>query len=285
MTELSDRALHDLLLQDAERGWRAFIDQYTPALIAFIKRTHVVDADEILDLYVRVCEHLGARDGARLRQHDPAQGSLLAWLAVVVRNVAMDWVRSRAGRRRVFAAVKALPALDQEVFEMYYWEERAASEIAEILRARYRRPVGLAEVLDALARVQATLSQRQRAELVSLAQRSRRARGAQSVDGAPAPEPPDTRPDPELALRRKEAERVFADALARLTPEEAAIVRLKFVQGLTHREIQRALRLDRLTDDRVKGIMARLRGLLSGEAGVSTDASLPGLDLLEGSSQ
>jgi DNA-directed RNA polymerase specialized sigma24 family protein len=281
VTDLSDQALHGLLRDDVERGWRAFVDQHTPVLLGLIRRAGVVDRDEALDVYVRVCRHLAEGDCERLRRHDPAQGSLRAWLAVVVRHVIADWVRSRAGRRRLFAAVRALPEREQRVFELYYWEERTPSEIVELLRAREGQPISLADVLEALDRVYESLSQRQLGELVSLGVRARAPEALETADGLAIHEPPDTRDDPERALRRKEAERTFGEALGRLTPEEAAIVRLKFVQGLTHREIQRALHLDRLSDDRVKGILARLRALLTRTG--AADPSVPGLAFLDGS--
>ena len=281
MTELSDQALQALLRDDAERGWRTFVDQYTPVLLGLIRRAGVADHDEALDVYVRVCRHLGEHEAERLRRHDPAHGTLRAWLAVVVRHVIADWVRSRAGRRRLFGAIKALPELEQRVFELYYWEQRRPSEIVELLGGRGGRRLALADVLAALDRIHETLSQRQLAELASMAVRARPPEALDVPEETRTREPADTRGDPELALRRKEADRVFGEALARLTPEEAAIVRLKFVQGLTHREIQQALQLERLTDDRVKGILARLRTLLSGGGPGAVDTSISGLAFLE----
>jgi DNA-directed RNA polymerase specialized sigma24 family protein len=279
VTELSDRALQELLADDAERGWRAFIDQYTPTLLGFIRRAGLRERDEALDVYVRVCGHLAENGCQRLKRHDPARGALRSWLAVVVRHAAADWVRSRVGRRRLFAAVKALPALEQEVFQLFYWEGRSPAEMSEVLAGRHRRRVALGEVMDALDRVQSALSQRQRAELLSLTVRAGGLRTwAGDPEGRP-PEPPDTRPDPEAALRRREAERVWAEALARLAPEEAAILRLKFVQGLTHAEIARALHLERLSDDRVQGIVARLRAQVAAEGAL--DRAQPGLAFLE----
>jgi DNA-directed RNA polymerase specialized sigma24 family protein len=276
VTDLSDRELQALLAEDPGRGWRAFIDRHTTALLLLIGRVGVSDADETMELYLRVCEHLHEGGCARLRRHDPAQGSLRAWLAVVVRNVAVDWVRSRAGRRRLFAAVKHLPALEREVFELYYWERRMPSEIVEVLSARGGRPLGLTHVLDALDRVQASLTDRHRAQLLPGILRGPR---AGTEDDEP-PEAPDPRPDPENALRMKDTDALFAAALSRLTAEEAAIIRLKFVQGLSHRQIQQALHLPQLTDDRVKGIMARLRAHLAGQPLAAGDAA-PGLAFLE----
>jgi RNA polymerase sigma factor (sigma-70 family) len=277
VTDLSDQALQALLVEDPERGWRAFIDRHTPALLALIERAGAADRDEAMELYLRVCAHLRERGCARLRRHDPAQGSLRAWLAVVVKNVAVDWVRSRAGRRRLFAGLRDLPPMERDVFALYYWERRMPSEIAEVLSVRGARRVRLDEVLDALDRVQARLSERNRAQLLPGLLRQR---GPSEERDGGAPEPLDPRPDPEQALRLKETRDLFASALARLTTEEAAILRLKYVQGLTHRQIQQALHLPQLTDDRVKAITARLRAHLADQPVAAGDAE-PGLAFLE----
>src|SRR5439155_4713598 len=94
---------------------------YTPELVAMIERSGVRQEDEAMDVYLRVCEHLAADGCARLRRYDPARGTLASWLNVVVQRVVVDWVRSKKGRRRLFASVKALSAFDREVFELHYW--------------------------------------------------------------------------------------------------------------------------------------------------------------------
>ena len=113
VAELRDQELDALLAADSERAWRVFVDRYTPTLLALIERAGIVDRDEAMDLYVLVCERLSEDDCGRLRRRDASRGSLEGWLAVVVRNVAVDWVRSRAGRRRLFGAVKRLTLFDQ----------------------------------------------------------------------------------------------------------------------------------------------------------------------------
>src|SRR5262245_2891698 len=124
MTFLSDLALRELLIEDPPRGWRAFIDQFTPVMLAAIEQSGLRSRDEVMEVYVEACEHLAADDCARLRRHDPAKGPLRAWLVRVVRNVLIDWVRSRRGRKRLFGSIQALDPLAQRVFELYYWRRR-----------------------------------------------------------------------------------------------------------------------------------------------------------------
>ena len=58
-------------------------------------------------------------------------------------------------------------------------------------------------------------------------------------------------------------EQAFDDAVRSLTPEEGAIVRLKYVQGLSTRDVQAALHLDTLTEARQKQILEKLRAALA----------------------
>ena len=163
--------------------WRAFVDQHTHTLLALIERNGVRDHDEAMDLYVFTCERLSANGCARLKRYDSRHGAMGAWLAVVVRNATVDWVRTRAGRHRLFTAIKALSPLDQRVFELYYWKERPLADIAATLRQETRTVVGVADVLDALGRIEAVLTPRHRKELLALVTRSRRPASLTPADG------------------------------------------------------------------------------------------------------
>jgi len=260
VTALSDDALRGLLRSDPANGWRAFIDQYTPLIVGLIRRAGVTDRDEVMEIYVLTCEQLSARGFERLKGQDAARGSIGGWLAVVTRHAVVDWVRSRKGRRRLFQAVRNLPRSDQRVFELYYWEDRAPGEIAEVLRQETGAPVSLAEVFTALERVQSTLSDRHRAELLAL---SVRAKAPVALEDSDAPyRLPDPHGDPELDLRVLQVNARLETALSRLPPDDAAIVRLKFVEGLTNRSIEHAIGISALTAARVQDILARLRALL-----------------------
>ncbi len=190
MAALSDDALRALVRSDPDAGWRAFIDQYTPLLIGLIRRAGVTDRDETMEVYVLICERLSERRYERLKAQDGARGSIGGWLAVVARHSTVDWIRSKKGRRRLFRAVENLSPFDRRVFELYYWDERAPSEIAELQRS------DLPSVLDALERVQAVLSDRHRAELVSMAFRSKAPVPIDETDAA------ESVVDPRAARRR-----------------------------------------------------------------------------------
>ena len=279
-TDLSDDALRALLLRAPERGWRAFVDQYTPLLLSLIAREGVSDRDHVGDVYLRVCERLAANGAERLRRHDPRKGALAAWLTVVVRHVVVDWVRSRAGRRRLFRGVTRLDRFDQRVFELYYWEHRRASEIAERLGAERQQRVNLGDVLDALQRIDDAMTDHHRRRLLTALARTT---PAVSLDtgAVPPSEVQEPRADPEQALRVRQLDELFAAALASLPAEDAAIVRLTFVQGWTRDQIRRALHLDELSRDRLTAILDRLRSILRARQVGLSEAATPGLRFLE----
>jgi RNA polymerase sigma factor (sigma-70 family) len=278
---LSDEALQTLLETDPERGWRAFVDQYTSTLALLIERAGVLDADDRSDVYVRVCERLAERQCARLRRRDPGKGALAAWLTIVVRHAVVDWIRSRAGRRRLFDSVEQLEEFDRRVFELYYWERHRVSEIVELVAQEANRTVSIADVFDALGRIEEALSHRHRAQLLAATLRNTPAAPLDNDPDRPAPAFVDPRPDPEAALRGKQLDHVLGVALAALTSEDAAIVRLHFVHGRALHEVQRALHLTELPRGRIRDILTRLRAVLE-TRGVRPDGTVvPGLAVLE----
>ncbi|HEX9500712.1 MAG TPA: hypothetical protein VGA10_03580 [Thermoanaerobaculia bacterium] len=250
MTTPSDDALRNLIRSDPDAGWRAFIDQYTPLIVGLIRRAGVDDRDEMMEVYVLICERLSARGFERLKSQDAARGSIGGWLAVLTRHTAVDWIRSRKGRRRLFHAIRDLPQFEQRVFARYYWDDRTPSEIADLEHAE------LPAVLDALERIQSTLSDRHRAELMAAAVRSKPHLALDDIEA------PDPRADPEAAVHTAQLNERFEIALRRLPAEDAAIVRLKYVEGLTNADIERAIGANGVTSSRLQSILSRLRSAL-----------------------
>lgn len=263
MAPIADRDLHDLVCRDAARGWERFIESHTRTIVALIQRAGVRDRDETMEVYTLVCERLVAGDCARIRRWDPGRGQIASWLGVVVRRVIVDWVRSRAGRRRLFGAVEALDPFVRHVFELFYWHDRTTAEIAGELTAKLGRPVGVSEVLGALDEVHTVMTARHFAELASMSARSRPpvSLDAEVEDRGFDPVDPSGGPDVEAVAREQHA-RLDA-ALAALPHEDAAIVRLHFGQGLTLGEVGRALHVPSVTRVRVERILDVLRRSLA----------------------
>jgi DNA-directed RNA polymerase specialized sigma24 family protein len=258
---LTDDALQDLLNRDPQRGWRAFIDQYTPVILGVLQRSGLRDRDEMVEVYTLVAERLVANDCARLRARRTG-GSLEAWLSVVARHAVVDWIRSRAGRRRLFAVVKDLSDTDQRVFELYYWEERRVAEISGILSSATAREFPVSAVLDALGRINAVLTTRHHSELLAMATRRRSPEALDAPSGELTIDPAAAMLSPEEEILKVERERQLHAALAALPEEDAAIVRLHIGQGLTLAQVRQALRLPQLTPERLQSVLDRLKQLL-----------------------
>jgi len=267
MSGLSDRALRERLIADPRAGWRAFVDQYTPRLLQLIEQCGVRDRDEAMDLYVHVCERLAADDCARLRRHDPGKGALAAWLGTVVRRMLVDWVRSSHGRKRLFGSIKELSDIDQRVFELYYWRRHTPAEMASLVLDGSGRPIGVSAVFASLERVEQALTERQRADLITLAARTSAAISLEDDEGEPVVNVASEMPTPEAAMLIAHGNESLTAALATLDAEDRVIVSMRFIDGLTLPEIKRALHLDALPADRVARIIATLRAALERQEG------------------
>ena len=264
---------------DVTHAWRLFLESHSPAILRQIRRGGVHRDDEVMDVYVRVCERLRRDECARLAAFDPARGTMLAWLAVVVRRVTIDWVRSRAGRRRHFAPIKRLGALERSAFELKYWQNSPPDDYAASLTALVGRPVHAHEADAALERVERALDQRHRAELCAALTRGRPAVSIDRLEGEASIPVADHRPDPEERVLAAEMAGELARLLARLPDEDRQILQLKFAHGCSHREMSTALGVD-VSDDRVRRAVARLRALIARRRLSCADASIPGVRFL-----
>jgi DNA-directed RNA polymerase specialized sigma24 family protein len=259
MSGLSDRELRERIIRDPRAGWRAFVDQYSPRLLQLIDQCGVRDRDDAMDLYVHICERLAADDCARLRRHDPAKGALSAWLSTVVRRMLVDWVRADQGRKRLFGSLKALSPVDQRVFELYYWRRHTPAEMASLILDDAGRGIGISAVFASLERVERALTERQRADLITLAARNHDAVGLEDEEGEPVIALVSSAPGPEAAIIAAQDQHALDVALATLDAEDRVIICMRFLDGLTLPEIKRALHLDSLPPERISNIIAALR--------------------------
>lgn len=97
-------------------AWDAFLEAYRALIFSTIGRV-VRDPEDRMDVFALVCERLREDDLRRLRAYDvngPARFS--TWLVTVVRNLAVDWHRSRSGRRRPSVFESRLSTVQQTLF-------------------------------------------------------------------------------------------------------------------------------------------------------------------------
>ena len=267
MGGLTDRELRERLISNPDAGWRSFVDQYSARLLQLIDQCGVRDRDDQMDLYVHICERLAADDCARLRKHDPGKGALAAWLGPVVRNLLVDWVRSQKGRKRLFATIRALPDIDQRVFEHYYWRRQTPAEMADFITDASGRGIGLSAVFASLERVERALTDRQRVDLMAMTARSAAALSLEDEEGEPIVPVATDEPGPEAALAGAQQREWLAAAMRQLPAEDRVILSMRFFDGLTLPEIKRALHLPALSIERVTAIIDALRRILEAREG------------------
>jgi RNA polymerase sigma-70 factor (ECF subfamily) len=168
----ADAMLVASLIAGDERAWRVFHDVHSPAMLEAIAAVrsrfpHLIGGDDVRDIYAELCLQLLAGDKRRLRQFDPTRGTrLAAWLSVLARHAAFDFLRlrrrqptvrwkgeettyleaigsdaadalgiccSRERTRIVAALVAELSARDREFFELYFYEGLDPEQTAERL--------------------------------------------------------------------------------------------------------------------------------------------------------
>lgn len=168
-----DAALVAALIAGDQRAWRVFHERHAPAMLEVMTAVrhrfpHLIGVDDVRDIYAELCLQLLCNDKRRLRKFDPARGtSLRAWLGVLARHAAFDFLRLRRRqpalrwrgeeaapldaiadgsapdpfqiccareRARVFAAlVDELSARDRQFVELYFYEGLDPEQTAERL--------------------------------------------------------------------------------------------------------------------------------------------------------
>ena len=240
MPEFTIGALLEKLRTDrASEAWTEFLALYSDRIYKTARLTTTVE-ETAADCYLYICEQLCRGGFKRLLQFRPdGPAKFETWLAVVARNLCLDWLRSRFGRDRAFRSLERMTPFENEVFRLHVQQGLSLEETFAQLKPR--NPDVTAEDVEAAdGRIQQALSPRQR---WLLRQRSAE-RETVSVDtsgeeGAVDVELEDPHPSPELELITGEDRRRLDNAMARLAPEQRLLIRLRFEEELSLAEIAR----------------------------------------------
>jgi RNA polymerase sigma factor (sigma-70 family) len=133
---------------DSQAAWDLFSERYRRLILATIKRL-VPDHDDVMDVFSSVCQALSADDFSRLKRYSDqtAHGASVAtWLVAVVRNLTVDWLRHRDGRRRVSVPTNLSP-LQQQIYTAVCIGGHSHVEAYEMIRARSGSPMPFHEFL------------------------------------------------------------------------------------------------------------------------------------------
>jgi len=148
--------VRDLIAGD-ERAWRVFQSSFAPSLLDDIQRVRRqfpshIGSDDVRDIYAELCLQLLANDKRRLRQFNPGHGtSLRAWLGVLARHAAFDFLRNRRRQPTLRwrgdepRRLEALGSEPPDAFSVCYARERAriVATLFEELSERDRQFVEL----------------------------------------------------------------------------------------------------------------------------------------------
>lgn len=86
------------LVRGDKTAWEAFVERFSPVIYSAVRRTlHAPEHndDDILDVaqdvFVRLCKN----EYRLLKTYDSARASLITWLTLIARSVAIDFLRRR----------------------------------------------------------------------------------------------------------------------------------------------------------------------------------------------
>jgi RNA polymerase primary sigma factor len=214
------------LAANPTRGWAAFEHFFKRDIDRIIGRRFpdAVDSGRQEDIYHDLVADLIADDCRRIRAYD-GQGSFGGFVLRIVNNLCIDLLRKEMPRRRLPAAIKRLPALEQEVFRQLYWENCPPERLAGALHARSVAHDGPDAIKAAAAKVRAALPPNFQAPGEGDDGRPKLVALSSDAEEGHA-ELPDDRPTPEAgAIAREEEEALeqasdaLRTAIAGLAPE------------------------------------------------------------------
>lgn len=209
-------------------AWEEFLIRYSKLILKVCWKFEK-DYDNVMQQYLYTCEKLSENDFSLLKNFsfdfNDQSPKFTAWLIVVARNICIDYYRVQHGRKRFPSGIAKLPKEDRMFFEMYYWKGFSLREISESLGLYSGSGKETAD--EKLERITALLTRtpkiREKRELISFSEQTFI---------------PEENPDDENDFNEK-----IVDWIAGLSSQEKIIVRLRFWDGLTAREISEILKI------------------------------------------
>ncbi|MFN2530741.1 MAG: sigma-70 family RNA polymerase sigma factor [Pyrinomonadaceae bacterium] len=256
--------LQDLYSANPQDAWAEFLSEFAPVIYQVVRRFES-DADNAADCFQFVCEQLINNRAKRLRKfkgNGPA--TFTTWLRAVVRNLCIDWHRKRFGRKRPFSAISRLAPFDQEVFRILYEWALPTNECLALLRSTFSNTTAT-RINESRERIEAVLTTNQRWLLTQRAANMNGNAASNSDVEALVRNLADTQQvNPEILAIENERRRRVTQAMAKLSPKERLLIRLRFEEGVTLDKVAGLLGLGNAqrADRQIKEILGRLRKLI-----------------------
>ncbi|MBI3450249.1 MAG: sigma-70 family RNA polymerase sigma factor [Acidobacteria bacterium] len=229
-------------------AWERFLAASADAIFRVI-RLFADGYDDRMDLFLFVCARLKENDMRRVRAYryrPEAPCRFSTYLSVVVKNIALDFIRARDGRFRPFRTVEGMDETDRLLFEYHLRDGRPLAEVKETLSGRHGIRLTPGEIETRAERVQSSLSASQRWRLLSRLFERRRPVSVEAV-GEAAFEGDRASPrrgfdgDPEGPMRSREADLAFHEAMESMPPRQRLAVVLRYRDGLGPHDVAEVL--------------------------------------------
>ena len=241
---LDGRALSELLDRDPRAAWDLLVEECSDLILGVIAR-YTRDSDRRMDAYLYVLEQLKAQDFRRLRHYGEGVGfrpsTFATWLKLVVRNLYFDWFRHEHGRKSLPKEIQKLGRIEQRAFKLLYWEGYSAQEAFEVLRGQ-DQALRFGDFIQKLVRVEERLTPINRAKIRRDFDRARRPLSLDDEkEGPPIEARAEVRvPTPEDDTALAERRRALWNLIAELPVDDRLLIRLRFFEGLTAKQIAAA---------------------------------------------
>ena len=234
----------ELLAQLKSRGrnkaWKQFLEVYSP-VIMHIAGQYEYERGGLHDCYLFICEKLSDNDFHRLISFEPeGSASFRSWLNVVIANLCIDWRRHKRGRMRPYKSISKLPLFDQAVFKNMFQQQLSLQACFASMQTDFPE-LTESQLNKAVSRINERLTQRQRwllstrhEEMVSL---------DHADTGDPSLKTAEPGPGPEQSTALIQKQEKLQQALARLSPRQRLLIKLRYQQELSLKEVARLTRL------------------------------------------
>ena len=240
----NESSVEELLLRlkstGASKAWTQFLESYS-ATISHVASQYVYDRALRNECYLFICGKLSNNGFRRLLSYQPeGAASFRSWLKVVIANLCIDWQRQQHGRVRPFKSITKLPRFDQRVFKHRFEQGLDFQACLNSLQAEFP---GLTEpqLADAVSRINEVLTPRQYWLL------STHHSKAVSLDdpalSSSTRQPADPGDSPETVAQASQEQVRLQTALTHLSPQQRLLIKLRYQQELSLKEVARLTRL------------------------------------------
>jgi RNA polymerase sigma factor (sigma-70 family) len=245
----------------AKIAWQWFLTSYAPSIYGTIS-LFSRDSDDQGDCFLFVCEKLADKGFRRLLAFKPdGRARFSTWLRAVVRNLCLDWLRSRYGRKQTFRSIASEGHLQSEIFRCISQNKWSTEEAWIELRAS-GTSISFDEFEQRAIQIQKMLTSRQ-LWLLSTAN-SKVSSIDLDTDDNGSIDVRDPGLSPEDALLMNDIHDSVSRAIENLKEDDRLLIRLRYSQELALAEIACLLGLKdaQTVDRRIREALERIRQYL-----------------------